>query len=69
MEGEVAKYWYMRDIFIKEIRHAVTIYTGDVRPKTVVHHLKPMRLTSLNLQIILMLMMLDNIIMPRLMKL
>ena len=33
-EGEVAKYWYMRDIFIKEIRQAVTIYTGDVRPKT-----------------------------------
>ena len=24
----------MRDIFIKEIRQAVTIYTGDVRPKT-----------------------------------
>ena len=26
--------------------------SGDVRPKTVVHHLKLMRLTSLNLQII-----------------
>ena len=59
----------MRDIFIKEIRQAVTIFTGDFIQKTVVHHLKPMHLTSLNLQIILMLMMSDNIIMPHLMKL